>query len=594
VTTHVPTTRVWRALPLAAQLLILMVALIVGTIIALTLDAHRASVASLELQALREVGLAVLAREQALTQRLELRQQRAGGFLISVESICAEPRPAGGFGWAEECTETMLREFTASEGARGATMTYRGRVLDTYGTRTPGGAPEGSGIAWFVTPGAAAPDYALQVARGDAALTLLFEGSEVQRYFDDPTGLGRTGRMFLADGTILPARPECLVGARTVIETNEEGRRTVTGFAPVPALGAACIEARIDYDEVVAPAFELRADLARRGFVFALMGVLVSLALAHLIASPVRKLVDSARALQGGDFGREVPIGGPREVRLLGQAFAGMAAELAAMIEGARAARRQAEAANRSKDQFLAMLSHEMRTPLNAILGWTRLLQSGQLDPDKAARALGVVERSANAQRRLIEDLLDVSRIVAGQLRLQRERVALPAITEAALEALRPLADERRVALAWEIEDPTLSLMGDAQRLQQVVWNLAWNAIKFTPEGGRVDVMLRRDGAWVHLSVSDTGVGISPEFLPHVFEWYRQDESGKGIAEAGLGLGLALVRQLVDLHGGTVHAESRGQGQGATFVVMLPLEQRRRQMEFEGPERRARTPPAVE
>jgi signal transduction histidine kinase len=267
-----------------------------------------------------------------------------------------------------------------------------------------------------------------------------------------------------------------------------------------------------------------------------------------------------------------------------------MSSELAAMIDRATAAKREAEDANRSKDQFLAMLSHEMRTPLNAILGWTRLLQSGQLDRERAARALVAVERSANAQRRLIEDLLDVSKIVAGRLRLQRELVSLPAITEAALETLRPLADERRVRLEWQVEDPALALMGDPQRLQQVVWNLAWNAIKFTPEGGRVTVTLSRSGGWAQLAVTDTGVGIAPSFLPHVFEWYRQDKAAMGIAEAGLGLGLALVRQLVALHDGTVHAESAGEGQGATFVVMLPLEQRRRTATASGvPERRARS-----
>jgi signal transduction histidine kinase len=561
-------------LSLSAQLLVVMVSLVVAAIVALTLEAHRASVRSLETQALRETQLAVQAREQSLTQRLELRQQRARGFLMSVESICAEPRPTGGFGWGEECTRTMLREFGASEGSKGATLTYRNRVLATYGRPVPSGEAAPDAIAWLPYP-RDSNDYALRVVNGDVALGLLFDGVEIDRYFDQPSGLGRTGRVQLVDGVDDRVRAACRTGAGQTIEEGEAGARTIVGYAPVRTLGDACIEAALDYSEAVAPAEELRDALAQRGVWFALLGAVVSLVLAQLIAAPVRKLAASARALQAGDFGRRVPIAGPREIRELGRAFVGMAVDLASMIEGEQAARREAETANRSKDRFLAMLSHEMRTPLNAILGWTRLLQSGQLDAARAARALASVENSANAQRRLIEDLLDVSQIVAGRLRMRRERTALPAITDAALEAVRPLAEQRGVTLGWTIDDPSLSLMGDSQRLQQVVWNLAWNAIKFTPEGGRVHVTLARDGQCARLSVSDTGVGISAEFLPHVFEWYRQDESGKGISEAGVGLGLALVRELVALHGGTVHAESEGEGKGATFIVSLPLEQRR-------------------
>ena len=572
------TPRGWGALPLAAQLLVVMVTLIVSALVALTIDAHRASIVSLEMQALREVALAVQSREEALTQRLELRQQRAEGFLMSVESICAEPREAGGFGWGEECTETMLRQFAASEVARGAVLTDRGRLLARFGDPVPPGDVAPGAVARLVMSDTTLTGYALSASRGDALISLWFDGTEVQRYFDDATGLGRSGRVVLVHGPGQLPRRECGAGARTLIETDERGRRIVAGYTPVTALGDVCIEASIDHAEVIAPAEEMRRALARRGLGFAVLGVLLSLALAHVIAKPLRQLVASARALQEGQFDRPVAIGGPREVRELGRAFVGMAVDLASMVEGARAARREAEGANRSKDQFLAMLSHEMRTPLNAILGWTRLLQSGQLDREHAARALGAVERSANAQRRLIEDLLDVSQIVAGRLRLERQQVSLPAITEAALEMLRPLAEERGVSLSWSIGDPTLSLMGDPHRLQQVVWNLAWNAIKFTPEGGRVSVLLARQGGWAQLAVSDTGAGISPQFLPHVFEWYRQDKTTAGRPEAGIGLGLALVRELVTMHGGTVHAESPGEGQGATFVVMLPLEQRRQNL----------------
>ena len=235
-------------------------------------------------------------------------------------------------------------------------------------------------------------------------------------------------------------------------------------------------------------------------------------------------------------------------------------------------AQRAAELASRAKDDFLATASHELRTPLNAILGWARMLQSGTLANADFLRAINSIERNARAQVRLIEDILDGSRIITGNLHLEIRPLDLTALVQAALDAVRPAADAKRIALTVEIDPAASRVVGDPDRLQQVVWNLANNAIKFTPKDGEVDVSLQREGTEVELTVRDTGEGIAADFLPHVFERFRQAEGSTTRRHGGLGLGLALVRHLVEAHGGTVHAASDGQGRGATFSVRLPVQ----------------------
>ena len=231
-----------------------------------------------------------------------------------------------------------------------------------------------------------------------------------------------------------------------------------------------------------------------------------------------------------------------------------------------------AEQANHLKDEFLATVSHELRTPLNAVLGWARMLGSKQLPPDRAGHAIATIERNASALAHLIDDLLDVSRIVAGTLHLAPQPVDLVAVAQAALDAVRPLAATKNVQLAFSPDLPAIeTVSGDAGRLQQVIWNLLANAIKFTPEGGRVDVFIEPSNDHMEVRVVDTGQGISPDFLPHVFERFRQADGATTRRHTGLGLGLAIVRQLVELHGGTVHAASQGVGRGATFTVRLPI-----------------------
>lgn len=233
-------------------------------------------------------------------------------------------------------------------------------------------------------------------------------------------------------------------------------------------------------------------------------------------------------------------------------------------------ARHQAEAASRAKDEFLAMVSHELRTPLGAILSWVNLLASGTLDPETQQRAFGVIERNARVQAQIIDDLLDIARIVNRNLHIEEQSVDLSQVVEKGIESIQPQAAAKSIQLLWE-RDHSLLVSGDPARLLQVVSNLLSNAVKFTPEGGWIKVALRGDGETAHLRVEDSGRGISADFLPHIFERFRQGRAGDGSRQGGLGLGLAIVRHLVEQQGGTIRAESPGEGHGAAFTIDLPL-----------------------
>ena len=226
---------------------------------------------------------------------------------------------------------------------------------------------------------------------------------------------------------------------------------------------------------------------------------------------------------------------------------------------------------NRIKDEFLATLSHELRTPLNAILGWTAILHDAKLEPDRAAHALATIERNARAQAQLVEDLLDVSRVITGKLRFELAHVDLAAVVDAAADIVRPSAQARSIDFTVLVEQRPIPIFGDADRLQQAVWNLLTNAIKFTPEGGRVEVRARAGDAMGAVTVHDTGAGIDPMFLPHVFDRFRQQDSSTTRAHRGLGLGLALVKSIVQAHGGNVDAYSAGPGKGSTFRIDIPI-----------------------
>jgi hypothetical protein len=243
------------------------------------------------------------------------------------------------------------------------------------------------------------------------------------------------------------------------------------------------------------------------------------------------------------------------------------------MLEAERSARMAAQRATRTKDEFLATLSHELRTPLSAILGWTQVLLRGESakGPEAQRQAIEVIDRNARAQAQLIDDLLDLSRIMTGKLRLDLHQVSFTNIVEAAVESVRPAADAKAIRLRAILGASQDIVSADSGRLQQVVWNLLTNAIKFTPEGGQVQVLLQRVNSHLELSVSDTGIGIEPSYLPHVFERFSQKDSSTTRSYGGLGLGLAICKQLVEQHGGSIRAASQGEGKGATFSVHLPV-----------------------
>jgi signal transduction histidine kinase/ActR/RegA family two-component response regulator len=351
----------------------------------------------------------------------------------------------------------------------------------------------------------------------------------------------------------------------------------------------------------------IRSDLGAlerrvRTQVFVILGVmLIALAVAvvmsarlqRIVADPIVDLSRTASAIaSGGDYSVRATRRTQDEIGMLVDAFNGMLQTIQSrdadlsranedlrreVIERRRAEQERAELlvrereANRLKDEFLATLSHELRTPLNAILGWTKLLRGGALPADALDRALEKVERNAQVQTRLVEDLLEVSRITTGKLRLESKEYDLAAAAVRAADSIRPAAEARGIQLTYELAQPTLPTTGDPDRIQQVIWNLLSNAVKFTPAGGTVRLTLRRAGDRDEIVIADTGSGIEPEFLPHVFDTFRQADASATRAHGGLGLGLAIVRNLVELHGGTVGAESPGRDRGATFTVRLPV-----------------------
>ena len=574
-----------RAVPLSIQLLLTFGGLLIGMAAVLTTSAYSSLSANLKSEAVRRVILETDSRVQALARLFQLRQQRAEAFLATLESFCAESPRAGRLSWAPDCVRPMLDDFRRTERALGVLLTYKNRAVRRSGARTPDATPPRGALAAIAPQADGTVEYLMKARRRDLAVTLRFSADEVERLFAGRPAADGSAHVFLLDSTgqlLTPRRTasdrpapdaalaaRCRAGAIQFLDAEIPDDKTFVSLQPLAELGGACVVARVGYDVTLAPAEQLRDDLFRRVAWFVGGGIVLSLIAAQWIASPIRRLAQAARRLQSGHFDARKVSGGPLEVRALGRAFDAMSHDLQDLVAREQAARREAEQANRAKDDFLATVSHELRTPLSAVLGWARLLRTHEAKPDELQHGLAVIERSARAQNRLIDDLLDVSRIASSKLRMNREAVPLARVVEAAIDQVRPQAEMRQIRLRLDLPDLSL-VYGDPRRLEQVVSNLAWNAIKFTPANGDVRVSLRREGSNMILAVEDSGVGISPALLPYVFEWFRQGDR-REFSQAGLGLGLGIVRHIVQLHGGEVRAESAGEGHGATFTVTLPV-----------------------
>jgi PAS domain S-box-containing protein len=389
-------------------------------------------------------------------------------------------------------------------------------------------------------------------AIADAAISNLSVDDLLQELLD------RVRTVLGTDTAVVLLREGDVLRVRAAIGIDQETQASVSvpigrGFAGrIAAAGRPIVLDRVDYEAVT-------SDYMRQKGIRSLAGV------------PLEVAGRVIGVLHTGTFRPRHFTDDEVRVLQLARERIAVAIERAAAHDAERHAREAAEAASRAKDEFLSTISHELRTPLAAILGWVRLLRDGRLSGDRSRQALEIIERSGRSQARLIDDLLDVSRIVRGRLRVDLRPVDLTRTVESAADAVRAMAEQKGVVLRTRLEAASARVFGDPERLQQVVWNLVSNAVKFTPAGGRIDVDLTRIGNQARLVVRDTGKGIEPGFLPHVFEAFRQADSVRGRQERGLGLGLSIAQQLVHLHGGAITVESEGADRGATFTVVLPL-----------------------
>lgn len=368
------------------------------------------------------------------------------------------------------------------------------------------------------------------------------------------------------------------------IAQTSEGIYRETTLEGVPVYVAFRRANFFDWTSAVVVPVEIIENPARRamllvvgsGLVLLVISGVGALVLSRTMSQGITSAATAAEALAKGKY-PYISHSQIKEIVLLGESLKFSADLLQKReherdkhLKQAEAARAEAEAANRLKDEFLITVSHELRTPLNAILGWAQLLRAGKLNEEKAQHAIATIERNAKVQAQLVADLLDTSRIIIGKLHLELQLLNLATVIIDAVDSVRHAAEVKNIELQMQLAHVE-SVLGDQNRLQQIVWNLISNAVKFTPQGGQIEVNLRQVDSLVEVIVQDTGVGIKAEFLPHVFERFRQADGSTTREFGGLGLGLAIVRHLVELHGGTVQADSDGEGKGATFTIKLPV-----------------------
>ncbi len=580
--------------PLRYQVAVALVGLNVIVTAALATYTYRAARASLESQASRAVDVAARERAQALTRLLQQRHDRMRAFLGSVESLCGERTDQGTYAFEQGCVRVALGGFQTAEHAEAAELRYGMRQLAVRGSwepplnsKQPLSIPQTGQLATISADGADS-SYTMEAARQRLTVRVRIPLDDVDAILQDRSGLDTNGEVFLTNsrGLSLTTTRDprgsltalngplqaCLSGTSDQVRVvDDRGTDTISAFQPVPAVGGGCIVANRPYADTLVPIRELGRQFVLGSIVFITLGGIIAVVIARTATKPIARLAVAARELEAGRFDQPVPIAGPLEVQQLGRALSSMSRSVGDLVQREHDARLEAEAANRTKDDFLAMLSHELRTPLTSILGWSTTLMNHRTDEALDTEGLQAIERAATRQARLVEELLDVSRIITGKLRLNIvSQASLTQVVEAALEEARPTAEAKGLEIIRRMTPEPLLIAGDVGRLQQVVGNLLSNAVRFTPAGGRIEVVLANIDETAEIRVTDTGIGISPEFLPRVFERFKQADSSTTRSYGGLGLGLAIARHFVELHGGTIRAESAGEGCGAAFIVRLP------------------------
>jgi signal transduction histidine kinase len=565
----------------------------VGLTTAVAVFAYRAAHDVMVDQALGSVADVAQSRERALNGLLERRQRRLDGFLASLEPLCAERTPTDALGLQDQCLRAAVIGLHRSERATTTDVRYRERLLVIQGEQVRIDAPLPGQLA-RITGRSGRGRYAMRATKGDLAVEIQFDLDDVNAIFEDRAGLDENGETFLTDElgyrltteqfaspvgfpVDMPTVRRCLMGtSESRLTTDYRATNVISGVRPNGSAGG-CIVVNVSYDDATLPLQRLGSLMIYAVVALGLLGGVASAIVAGLVTRPINRLAAAARAMGEGDLETPVPVGGASETRQLARTLSDMSASIRDLVRREQTLRIQAEAASRTKDDFLATLSHELRTPLNAILGWASILARTDRDRARVSQAVKVIERNARVQAQMVEELLDVSRIATGRVRLAISDVLIAPAIDAALESVRPAADAKNVALRKQLDPAAGVTRADARRLQQIIWNLLSNAVRFTPSGGHVVVTTRvADQGFLDIIVADTGCGIDPGFLPHVFDRFRQGDSSTTRTHGGLGLGLAIVHDLVGMHGGTVRAESPGVGQGTSFTVRLPAAASRR------------------
>jgi signal transduction histidine kinase/CheY-like chemotaxis protein len=579
-------------LSLRASLATALVVVNVGLTAVVAVFAYRAAHDVMVDQAIRSVADVARSRERELQDFLGRRQQRLDAFLASLESLCAERNPSGSLGLEDQCLRAAVGGLHKSERATTTDIRYRERRRIVEGVRTTIDTPFPGQLA-KINARSGRGQYAMRAARGDLSVEEQFDLDDINAIFQDRAGLEVNGETFLTDafGYRLTSEKfaspsgfpvdmqtvrQCVNGAtQATLTTDYRAIDVISGVRP--SIAGGCIVANVTYDDTTLPLRRLATMMVYAAAALGLLGGIVSTIVAGLVTRPINRLAVAARSLADGNLDAPVPVAGASEIRQLSRTLSNMATSIRDLVRREQTLRMHAEAASRMKDDFLATLSHELRTPLNAILGWASILARTDQDRARVSHAVRVIERNARMQSQMVEELLDVSRIATGRVRLNVSDVLIAPAIDAALESVRPAAEAKNVALRKEIDPAARTTRADARRLQQIIWNLLSNAVRFTPAGGHVEVTVRKaDPGFLEIVVADSGCGIDAAFLPHVFERFRQGDSSTTRTHGGLGLGLAIVHDLVGMHGGTVHAESPGIGQGTTFTVRLPAAARRK------------------